>query len=101
MARQKRKKYSCDFETTTKEEDCRVWAYGWMEIGKKKNYKIGNSLDEFMEFVKSSLADLYFHNLKFDGSFIVNWLLHNVQTQIPCKQQTYEKNRLLALLINH
>ena len=72
-----RKKYSCDFETTTNIDDCRVWAYGYMEIGNFDNFKIGNSLDEFMEWCKSSLADLYFHNLKFDGSFIVNWLLKN------------------------
>lgn len=72
-----RKKYSCDFETTTKEDDCRVWAYGWMEIGNKKNYKIGNSLDEFMQWVEKVKANLYFHNLRFDGEFIVNWLLKN------------------------
>jgi hypothetical protein len=72
-----RKKFSCDFETTTKEEDCRVWAYGWMEIGNKKNFKIGNSLDEFMLWVEKCQADLYFHNLRFDGEFIVNWLLKN------------------------
>lgn len=27
-----RKMYSCDFETTTKVEDCRVWAYGYMNM---------------------------------------------------------------------
>lgn len=70
-----RKKYSCDFETTTKLEDCRVWAYGYMELYNQKNFKIGNSLDEFMIWVKKSQADLYFHNLRFDGEFIVNWLL--------------------------
>lgn len=75
-----RKKYSCDFETTTKEEDCRVWAYGWMEIGNKKNFKIGNSMDEFMAWVEKCQADLYFHNLRFDGEFIVNWLLKNGYT---------------------
>jgi DNA polymerase type B, organellar and viral. len=70
-----RKKFSCDFETTTKPEDCRVWAYGYMEIGKRTNYKIGNSLDAFMMWVEKIKADLYFHNVRFDGEFIVNWLL--------------------------
>ena len=70
-----RKKYSCDFETTTKLDDCRVWAYGWMEIGKRSNYRIGNSMDEFMEWVEQTKGDLYFHNLRFDGEFIVNYLL--------------------------
>lgn len=69
-----RKMFSCDFETTTKIDDCRVWAYGYMEIGNLDNYKIGNSLDEFMQWVMEIQADLYFHNLKFDGAFIVNWL---------------------------
>lgn len=72
-----RKKFSCDFETTTKIDDCRVWAYGYMEIGRKTNYKIGNSMDDFMRWCEDIKADLYFHNLKFDGSFIVNWLLKN------------------------
>jgi len=72
-----RKKFSCDFETTTIAEDCRVWAYGYMEIGKFDNYKIGNNLDDFMEWVAKIKGDLYFHNLRFDGSFIINWLLRN------------------------
>lgn len=72
-----RKKFSCDFETTTDPNDCRVWAYGWMEIGNRKNYKIGNSLDEFMLWCEKTQADLYFHNLRFDGSFILNWLYNN------------------------
>jgi hypothetical protein len=70
-----RKLFSCDFETTTQKDDCRVWAYGYMEIGNKQNYRIGNNIDEFMEWVEKIKADLYFHNLKFDGSFIVNYLL--------------------------
>jgi hypothetical protein len=75
MPRKPRKKYVGDFETTTKKEDCRVWAYGYMEIDDKTNYKIGNSIDEFMGWMEKELPDIYFHNLKFDGSFIVNWLL--------------------------
>ncbi len=71
-----RKKFSCDFETTTDPNDCRVWAYGYMEIGNKTNFKIGNNIEEFMEWVEGINADLYFHNLRFDGEFIVNWLLH-------------------------
>lgn len=70
-----RKKYSCDFETTTDPNDCRVWAYGWMEIGNKKNFEIGNSIEDFMHWCETCQGNLYFHNLRFDGEFIVNWLL--------------------------
>lgn len=70
-----RKKFACDFETTTDPMDCRVWAYGVKELYSKTAVMIGKDIDEFMEFVMNINADLYFHNLKFDGSFIVNWLL--------------------------
>lgn len=73
----KRKKFSCDFETTTDPNDCRVWGYGVMEIGNQLNYEIGNSMNDFMAWVEKTKADLYFHNLKFDGSFIISWLLNN------------------------
>ena len=77
MSRHKRKKFACDFETTTDPNDCRVWGYGVMEIGNESNYEIDNSLDKFMEWCEKSQSDLYFHNLKFDGSFIVSWLINN------------------------
>ena len=86
-----RKKYSCDFETTTKLDDCRVWAYGYMEIGNTQNYRIGNSLEEFMEWCEKTKADLFFHNLRFDGEYIVNYLLLNGYTysETP-KEKTFK-----------
>src|SRR5699024_2955823 len=48
-----------------------------MEIGNEKNYEINNSIDKFMKWARKTQGDLYFHNLKFDGSFIVSWLLNN------------------------
>jgi hypothetical protein len=72
-----RKKFSCDFETTTKEDDCRVWSWGYREIGNSKVFRYGTEIDSFMEWCSTVNSDIYFHNLKFDGSFIVNWLLHN------------------------
>lgn len=80
MARAARKKYMADFETTTDPLDCRVWAYGWMEIGNTSNTKIGTSLDEFMGWMEKTKGDVYFHNLRFDGEFIVNWLLKHGYT---------------------
>lgn len=70
-----KKIYSCDFETTTKEDDCRVWAWGYMDVYDNNKYKIGTDIDSFMRWMLFSNASIYFHNLKFDGSFIVNWLL--------------------------
>lgn len=70
--------FAGDFETTTKREDCRVWAYGLCEIGNPDNFIYGNSLDDFMSWAKEKKKlKVYFHNLKFDGEFIINWLFRN------------------------
>lgn len=73
------RKFACDFETTTDLKDCRVWAYACCEIGDTDNFIYGNSIDEFMEWCANRKENFtcYFHNLKFDGSFIVDWLMHN------------------------
>src|SRR5690606_25525394 len=73
----KKPMFSCDLETTTDPNDCRVWATAYMEIGDLSNYKIGNDFDEFMDWLINCNSICYFHNLKFDGSFIVNDLLSN------------------------
>ncbi len=73
----KRLNFSCDFETTTNPDDCRVWAWGYMEIGNHKNFAYGTDINDFMAWVEKCQANLYFHNLRFDGEFIVNYLLHN------------------------
>lgn len=74
------KYYVADFETTTDENDCRVWGYGISEIGKRYNFYYGNSIDDFMSFLEDSKdpCKVYMHNLRFDGNFIINWLeAHN------------------------
>ena len=41
--------------------------------------KIGNTLDEFMDFIIQDGKNkiIYFHNLSFDGDFIIKWLFRN------------------------
>ena len=69
--------YVCDFETTTDPEDCRLWAWGWMDLYDTDRWSYGEDIDSFMEWALNSNSDIYFHNLKFDGSFIIPWLLKN------------------------
>lgn len=68
------KKYVADFETTTDIEDCRVWGYGICNIDDISDNLVGNSIDEFMEWCSTENKIVYFHNLKFDGEFIISWL---------------------------
>ena len=72
-------KWTADFETTTDPNDCRVWAWAMSEIGNPENFRYGNSLSDFMNLFDTYMDNpkIWFHNLKFDGSFIISWLLEN------------------------
>lgn len=77
MARKKRAYYSCDFETTTTPEDARVWAACAVELETNKTAFLSNNIDAFFEWLKPQNCVCYFHNLKFDGSYLLDWLLKN------------------------
>ena len=71
--------YAADFETTTDENDCRVWAYSLCNIEDYTDFKYGNDINDFMEFCANPKVNykLWFHNLKFDSAFILTYLLEN------------------------
>ena len=69
-------RYAADFETTTDPTDCRVWAWGLYEIETEK-FQYGNNLDDFFDLFKKKSTTIYFHNLKFDGDFVLYWLFKN------------------------
>lgn len=71
--------WSADFETTTDEKDCRVWAYSLSNIEEPTKFLYGNSIDAFMEWCANPKENytLYFFNLKFDSAFILDWLMRN------------------------
>lgn len=70
-------KFTSDFETTTKAEDCRVWAVGLYNIDNGDFY-CGNNIGYLFRFIeKFPSSSFYFHNLKFDGEFIIHHLLEH------------------------
>lgn len=89
--------YSCDFETTTKRDDCRVWAWCYSDIDTPEDTHIGLDIDSFMFNLTDDGGIYYFHNLKFDGNFILYWLFisgyHWVTSMVPYGK--YKKKRSL------
>jgi len=73
----------CDFETSTelwyqKDGFARVWLWG--AYSQEGDFQWGTDIASFMAMIlkhKNPNPIYYFHNLKFDGSYIVNWLLAN------------------------
>lgn len=79
-----------DFETTTDENDCRVWAWGCWNIYTQEAHT-GSDIESFMAFLDENDCIGYFHNLKFDSQFIIWWLLNNgyVFTEKPQKPKDF------------
>lgn len=76
--------FIADFETTVFEGQHKtdVWASAIISLDmptKPECVHVTNSIDSFMDFVftKGKNKKIYFHNLKFDGSFIIPWLYSN------------------------
>ena len=79
--------YVADFETCFTDEsktNVRVWAYGMLDI-LSGEYLEGNNIDSFLDKVLSDkkVYDIGFHNLKFDGSFIIPQLFKRGYTYLP------------------
>lgn len=93
------KKYTADFETATwKEDETWVWAWAVCEIGNEENIIIDNNIDSFIEFCKKEHnATFYFHNLKFDGEFIIYWALTHGFKHVT-KKEDIESNTFTTLI---
>lgn len=87
------KKYVGDFETATwLEDETYVWAYAICEIGNIENIIIGNNINDFMKWCeKEKNPIIYFHNLKFDGEFILSYLFNNGFTHILDRREKQDK----------
>lgn len=68
--------YCADFETIIDPVKTRVWAWAAIEINTERFY-YGNSMHTFIKFCEENPDTYYFHNLKFDGEFIISYLLNN------------------------
>lgn len=67
-----------DFETTTDELDCRVWVWGLCSVSDPDDWSHGTTIESFMERMSHhDKHHVYFHNLAFDGAFIIDWLFNN------------------------
>lgn len=73
--------YACDFETTvySGQDHTEVWSSAICKIGTEDEAIVHHSIDETMEYWESVGNDVigYYHNLKFDGTFIVSWLFNH------------------------
>ena len=69
--------FAADFETTTK-SPARVWLWAAVGIDEAAE-ETGENIESFFEFMEKQKKNplCFFHNLKFDGYFIIDFLLRS------------------------
>lgn len=74
--------YSSDFETTTvvvSDKESWVWLWACNDINNSEITHYGNSINTFIDFcIREKQSKHYFHNLKFDGIFIIDYLFREL-----------------------
>lgn len=59
----------------------------------------GNTLDSFIDYLAASKnSSFYFHNLKFDGEFLIAWLFNNGFEHVRTKEE--ERSKTFTTLIS-
>lgn len=98
-------KWIADFETTTAgrknlDGTSHVWAVGVCEVGNPENTLIFTTIDDFMRWCENQKSNdlIFFHNLKFDGNFICQWLLRHGYTHFTDPRE--KGNRTFGTLIS-
>lgn len=93
------KRFTADFETATWEpNETWVWAWALCDIENPDKLEVGNSIEEFFERIKKEKNPyIYFHNLKFDGEFIIYYLLKNGYEHVDSKEK---RNNTFSTLIS-
>lgn len=74
------KRFTADFETATwVDDETWVWAWALCDIEDVSHVEVGNSIETFFERIKKEANPyIYFHNLKFDGEFLIFHIMKNL-----------------------
>ncbi len=87
--------YTADFETVNDPDDCRVWAWAILSINENEYYT-GTDIKSFMRQIeKLKNAEIWFHNLRFDGSFIL-YELFREDFEYSNKKESHTFNTLIS-----
>lgn len=69
---------TADFETTTRTDDCRVWAWAVCDASDGETCAYGKNIQSFFRYIiAQEVKTAWFHNLGFDGKFIVDFMLRS------------------------
>lgn len=99
VSKKTRLNIAADFETDNDPNNCHVWHWGITDINNDSDFEGGLDIDSFIERIQLYNSNTYFHNLKHDGRFILDWLLKNGYTHVASgKHETLKRGQFKSLI---
>ena len=102
-------KLACDFETVVtgdrNQNETEVWSAASIDLSAENTYEnvhVQGSIEDFFKYLYSHKNKVvaYFHNEKFDGSFIIDYLLKNGYKPVFGKSDKDMENNEFSCLIS-
>lgn len=90
------KRIMADFETTPSLDDCRVWLWCAVDIDNLKDIRYGTDIESFFDTYKHMHATIYFHNLKFDGQFILSYVMRELKFEYNDRPEENQFSTLIS-----
>ena len=91
--------YVADFETITRDGKECVWLYDICNLNNLEHC-VGTKIEDFINFIDNLeyASRVYFHNLKFDGSFLIDYFLKNGYELTKEDNRSIKKNTFTLLV---
>lgn len=91
--------YVADFETITRDGKECVWLYDICNLNNLE-HRVGTKIEDFINFIDNLeyASRVYFHNLKFDGSFLIDYFLKNGYELTKSDNRRIKKNTFTLLV---
>lgn len=97
--------FVADFETTVEiqymvEGRVRVWAWAVEQVNGHQERWRGETIEEFIQWCEGRQCVIYFHNMKFDASFLLDYWLRNGVESVHNPEE-YPEEYVETLIDNH
>lgn len=91
--------YVADFETITRDGKEFVWLFDICNLNNLE-HRVGTNIEDFIKFIDNLeyASRVYFHNLKFDGSFLIDYFLKNGYELSKDDNRRIKKNTFTLLV---
>lgn len=90
--------YAADLETSGDENEVWAWYWGICNLYEPEKVYKGTDIASFIHWINTSDKIIYFHNLKFDGGYILDYLFRTGYKHVSKNSKYLEPGEMTTLI---